>query len=89
MTDIYPRSAFLSACLLLLVACSEPPPIFHDVERPLRLSDWQLFTMDANELAPSESSVVFQPNNPLFTDYRTQTANALDTSVSASGDCRG
>ena len=69
MTDIYPRSAFLSACLLLLVACSEPPPIFHDVERPLRLSDWQLFTMDANELAPSESSVVFQPNNPLFTDY--------------------
>ena len=69
MTNIYPRSAFLSACLLLLVACSESPPIFHDVERPLRLSDWQLFTMDANELAPSESSVVFQPNNPLFTDY--------------------
>jgi uncharacterized repeat protein (TIGR03806 family) len=69
MTNIYLRCAFLSACLLLLVACSESPPVFHDIERPVRLSDWQLFAMDANELVPSESSVVFRPNNPLFTDY--------------------
>ena len=69
MTNIYLRCAFLSACLLLLVACSESPPVFHDIERPLRLSDWQLFAMDANELVPSESSIVFRPNNPLFTDY--------------------
>ena len=69
MTNIYLRCAFLSACLLFLVACSESPPVFHDIERPLRLSDWQLFAMDANELVPSESSIVFRPNNPLFTDY--------------------
>ena len=69
MTDFHFRWAAFSACLLLLVACSESPPVFHDIERPLRLSDWQLFIVDANELIPSESSVVFQPNNPLFTDY--------------------
>ena len=69
MTDFYLRWAAFSAWSLLLVACSELPPVFHDIERPLRLSDWQLFTVDANELVPSESSVVFQPNNPLFTDY--------------------
>ena len=69
MTDFHFRWAAFSACLLLIVACSESPPVFHDIERPLRLSDWQLFTADANELIPSESSVVFQPNNPLFTDY--------------------
>ena len=69
MTDFHLRWAAFSAYLLLIVACSESPPVFHDIERPLRLSDWQLFTADANELIPSESSVVFQPNNPLFTDY--------------------
>lgn len=69
MTGIHLRWATFSACLSLLVACSESPPVFHDIERPLRLSDWQLFAVDANELVPSESSVVFRPNNPLFTDY--------------------
>ena len=69
MTEIRLRWVVLSACLLLLAACSESPPVFHDTERPLRLSDWQLFSMDASEFVPSESSVVFRPNNPLFTDY--------------------
>lgn len=69
MTESHLRYWVLSACLLLLVACSESPPVFHDTERPLRLSDWQLFAVDAKQLAPSESSVVFRPNNPLFTDY--------------------
>jgi uncharacterized repeat protein (TIGR03806 family) len=69
MTDSLLRSAVLSACLLLLVACTESPPVFHDTERPLRLSDWQLFSVGGNELVPSESSVVFRPSNPLFTDY--------------------
>lgn len=69
MTDSLLRSSILSVCLLLLAACSESPPVFHEIERPLRLSDWQLFSLDASEFAPSESSVVFRPNNPLFTDY--------------------
>ena len=69
MTDFHLRWAAFSAWSLLLVACSESPPVFHDIERPVRLSDWQLFAVGANELIPSESSVVFRPNNPLFTDY--------------------
>ena len=69
MTDSLLRYTALSACLLLLVACTESPPVFHDTQRPLRLSDWQLFTLGASELVPSESSVVFRPNNTLFTDY--------------------
>jgi len=69
MTGIQLRWAVLSACLLLLVACTESEPVFHDTERPLRLSDWQLFSLGASEFVPSESSVVFRPNNPLFTDY--------------------
>lgn len=63
------RSAVASAVLLLLAACSDSEPVFHETERPLRLSDWQLFSVDAAALSPSESSVLFQPNNPLFTDY--------------------
>lgn len=63
------RSIFLSACLSILNTCSEPVPVFHNTERPLRLSDWQLFTVHGNELVPSESSMVFSPNNQLFTDY--------------------
>jgi uncharacterized repeat protein (TIGR03806 family) len=69
MTGIHLRWAPFSACLLFLVTCSESPPVFHDIERPLRLSEWQLFAVGASELVPSESSVVFRPNNPLFTDY--------------------
>jgi uncharacterized repeat protein (TIGR03806 family) len=69
MTDFHLRWAVLSAYLLLLVACTDSAPVFHEIERPLRLSDWQMFAVDGNELVPSESSVVFRPNNPLFTDY--------------------
>ena len=69
MTEINLRSAVLSAFLLLFAACSESPPVFHESERPLRLSDWQLFANDSAELVPSAASVVFRPNNPLFTDY--------------------
>lgn len=69
MTKCHLRSAVLSACLLLLASCSDSSPVFHATERPLRLSDWQLFTVHENELVPNQSSVVFRPNNPLFTDY--------------------
>ncbi|MEX0964187.1 MAG: SO2930 family diheme c-type cytochrome [Pseudohongiellaceae bacterium] len=69
MTELKLRTIFAGAILLLLGACTEPAPVFHADERPLRLSDWQLFTLQADSLTPSESSVVFRPNNPLFTDY--------------------
>lgn len=69
MTSLPLRSAFWGACLLLLIACKESPPVFHESERPLRLSDWQLFTLEDKEFIPSEASVVFRPNNTLFTDY--------------------
>ncbi len=69
MTDSHLRWVVLSVCLLILVACKESPPVFHEIERPLRLSDWQLFAVGASEFVPSASSVVFRPNNPLFTDY--------------------
>ncbi|PCI82162.1 MAG: hypothetical protein COB20_00730 [SAR86 cluster bacterium] len=69
MTGFHLRSVVLSAYLLLLVACTESPPVFHETERPPRLSDWQLFAVEGNAFTPSESSVVFRPNNPLFTDY--------------------
>ncbi len=57
------------AFLLLLAACSKPTPVFHELERPLRLSDWQLFTLSADRLTPSEETLVFHPANQLFTDY--------------------
>ncbi len=69
MTGPTLRSVVTGAILVLLAACSEPEPVFHETERPLRLSDWQLFSLDADTLSPSPSSIVFRPNNPLFTDY--------------------
>lgn len=63
------RSVVASALVLFLVACTEADPVFHESERPLRLSDWQLFTIQPEALTPSPASVVFRPNNPLFTDY--------------------
>ncbi len=69
MTNLTLRSVVTGAILLLFAACSEPQPRFHETERPLRLSDWQLFALDADTLTPNSASVVFSPNNPLFTDY--------------------
>ena len=62
----------LFAGFLLLGAlqnCSEQSPFFHVVENPIRLSDWNLFTLDSTSLTPSDSSLVFAPHNPLFSDY--------------------
>ncbi len=56
-------------CLGALQDCSEQSPFFHVVEDPVRLSDWKLFTLDSASLTPSVSSLVFAPNNPLFSDY--------------------
>ena len=56
-------------CLVALQNCSEQSPFFYVVEDPIRLSDWNLFTLDSTSLTPSDSSLVFAPNNPLFSDY--------------------
>ncbi len=63
------RSIILSAVLFALYSCSESPPVFHHSERPLRLSEWKLFASDSGALIPNQSSMVFRPNNQLFTDY--------------------
>lgn len=57
------------AALVTLVACSESQPVFHPADNPQRLSDWNLFTLNGNALAPNESTLVFRPANQLFTDY--------------------
>ncbi len=69
MTTTIMRSIVVSAWFSIFCACSESPPVFHDTERPLRLSDWRLFTLNGDALTPSRSSLVFQPDNQLFTDY--------------------
>jgi len=63
------RSAFVSALLTLFAACSDSSPVLHESERPLRLSEWNLFEITPGALTPHGSTVVFRPNNPLFTDY--------------------
>lgn len=54
---------------VLLTACSDSEPVFHEEDRPLRLSAWNLFSLSENEFSPSDSSLVFRPANQLFTDY--------------------
>ncbi|PCJ28019.1 MAG: hypothetical protein COA96_02330 [SAR86 cluster bacterium] len=58
-----------SVVVFLLFACSDTDPVFHDEVRPLRLSDWNLYSLTSDELLPSEASLVFRPANQLFTDY--------------------
>lgn len=55
--------------LVLMAACSPQTPTFHTSENPARLSDWNLFTLTDKALTPAAATVVFQPANPLFTDY--------------------
>jgi len=69
MKEIILRSLLVSALSLFLFACSDSDPVFHDAERPLRLSDWNLYALSTDELVPSEASLVFKPANQLFTDY--------------------
>lgn len=63
------RPLVVGAILFSLLACSESPPVFHESERPLRLSDWNLFDLSEEQLTPSAASMVFHPANQLFTDY--------------------
>jgi uncharacterized repeat protein (TIGR03806 family) len=52
-----------------LQACGESEPTFHASENPLRLSDWNLFSVSDGELRPNADTLTFQPRNTLFTDY--------------------
>lgn len=60
--------AFLLLSLVGLTACSDPAPVVHD-EAPARLSQWQLFSLTSEELAPLNDTLVFRPASTLFTDY--------------------
>ena len=53
----------------MLAACSEPAPVFHEEDKPSRLSDWGLFSLADETLTPNPNSLVFRPANTLFTDY--------------------
>lgn len=74
---IFSQSA---ACKLLLTglllvglgACSDKVPTFFadfSQQKPLRLSEWGLFELDDQRLAPLPVLEVVRPANPLFTDY--------------------
>ena len=63
----FPAVAPTVLTALLLAACGEPR--FHEQDNPLRLSDWNLFTQEGSLLLPREQTMVFQPANPLFSDY--------------------
>lgn len=69
MTALPVRSFCMSSILLMLFACSDADPVFHAQDRPLRLSEWNLYALTDDELIPSESSLVIRPANQLFTDY--------------------
>lgn len=63
------HSYIVASSLLALLSCSESQPVFHKSDNPLRLSDWNLFALNAEELRPNSFTVVFKPTNQLFTDY--------------------
>ena len=66
-----PRAAraVLWGSLALLTACGESAPTFIADARPARLSEWGLFELSAETLAPVQTLEVVRPANPLFTDY--------------------
>lgn len=65
-------SRFIAVSALLLTgltACEQSQPVYHANDNPIRLSDWNLFSVSDNALTPSSESLVFRPANQLFTDY--------------------
>lgn len=64
------RWSILVFCLVVgLQACSESDPAFHPADNPLRLSEWNLLSIDNGELQINPATLRFQPRNTLFTDY--------------------
>ncbi len=62
---------FLALLLLvtLVQACSKSSPVVHLSEAPLRLSEWNLFAVAGGTITPHSQTLVFKPQNTLFTDY--------------------
>ena len=56
-------------CSVILYGCSEPSPSFYSSENPARLSEWNLFKLTPATLEPRSETLVFKPNNTLFSDY--------------------
>ena len=75
MTIFQQGSAKMLALGLLLgalSACSDKTPTFFAdfaQQKPQRLSQWGLFDLDEQRLAPLPALAVVRPANPLFTDY--------------------
>ncbi len=69
MTHCRLRPLLMGAVLSLLIACTDSKPVFFEADRPVRLSEWNLYSLTADALTPNESSLVFRPANQLFTDY--------------------
>ena len=66
------NSRFIAVSALLLFAlagCDQATPVFHASESPTRLSEWNLFELNASTLSPSADTLVFRPANQLFSDY--------------------
>jgi len=59
----------LTTICFSLLACDESVPVFFDSGQPQRLSEWNLFSIEAGRLLPNSDSLVFRPINQLFTDY--------------------
>lgn len=70
MTSMFRRHCVAGAIYLsLLAGCSEQTPVFHGNEAPQRLSQWNLFELDSENLTPVADTLVFRPASTLFTDY--------------------
>lgn len=63
------RLPIITFVLCSLQACSDSKPNFFESDSPSRLSEWNLFDINAEVLEPKTDSFVFTPKNQLFTDY--------------------
>jgi uncharacterized repeat protein (TIGR03806 family) len=68
---IRPGKTFAALLLtgLLLQSCEDSGPVYHTDTAPQRLSEWGLFDLNQEHLAPHQDTAVFVPANTLFTDY--------------------
>ena len=65
------RIASILLFLTLLFGCARTPGevVFHASDNPQRLSDWGLFTVADDRIAPHAGMVTYELATPLFSDY--------------------